>query len=44
MEIGVDESDLVARRLYESLGFSNRSPGGAAPLMYLYELDLHAAP
>ncbi len=40
MEIGVDEPDLVARRLYESLGFSNRSGGGAGPIMHLYELDL----
>ena len=40
MEIGVDEPDLVARRLYESLGFSNRSAGGAGASMYLYELDL----
>jgi GNAT superfamily N-acetyltransferase len=42
MEIGVDEPDLVARRLYESLGFSNRSGGDTGPIMYLYELDLHA--
>ena len=44
MEIGVDEPDLAARRLYESLGFSNRSGGTAGPLMYLYELDLRATP
>lgn len=44
MEIGVDEPDLAARRLYESLGFSNRSGGSAGPLMYVYELDLRAAP
>lgn len=37
MEIGVDEPDLVARRLYESLGFTNRSGGH---LMYLYEREL----
>ena len=43
MEIGVDEPDLAARRLYESLGFSNRSGGSAGPLMYVYELDLRAA-
>jgi GNAT superfamily N-acetyltransferase len=41
MEIGVDEPDHVARRLYESLGFSNRSGGSEGPLMYLYERDLH---
>lgn len=40
MEIGVDEPDHVARRLYESLGFSNRSDGDAGPVMYVYELDL----
>jgi ribosomal protein S18 acetylase RimI-like enzyme len=37
MDIGVDEPDLPARRLYESLGFTNRS-GGA--LMFVYERDL----
>jgi len=40
MEIGVDEPDLIARRLYESLGFSNRASGHDGPLMYVYELDL----
>ena len=39
MDIGVDEPDLAARRLYESLGFSNRS-GGNGPLMYVYEREL----
>ena len=39
MDIGVDEPDLAARQLYESLGFSNRS-GGNGPLMYVYERDL----
>jgi GNAT superfamily N-acetyltransferase len=43
MEIGVDEPDLVARHLYESMGFSNDS-GGSGPVMYLYELDLHPGP
>lgn len=38
MDIGVDEPDHVARRLYESLGFTNRTHGGA--LMYFYERDL----
>jgi ribosomal protein S18 acetylase RimI-like enzyme len=40
MDIGVDEPDLVARRLYESLGFSNRSGGAGGPLMYVYEREL----
>ncbi len=39
MDIGVDEPDQAARRLYESLGFSNRS-GGDGPLMFVYERDL----
>jgi ribosomal protein S18 acetylase RimI-like enzyme len=39
MDIGVDEPDHAARRLYESLGFTNRS-GGDGPLMYVYERDL----
>ncbi len=44
IEIGVDEPDLAARRLYESLGFSNRSGGSAGPIMYVYELDLTETP
>ena len=39
MDIGVDEPDAVARRLYESLGFTNRE-GGDGPVMYVYERDL----
>lgn len=39
MDIGVDEPDLAARRLYESLGFTNRA-GGDGPVMYVYERDL----
>lgn len=44
MDIAVDEPDHAARRLYEGLGFSNRSGGDAGPIMYFYELDLHAEP
>ena len=40
MDIGVDEPDLAARRLYESLGFTNRVGGSDGPLMYVYERDL----
>jgi ribosomal protein S18 acetylase RimI-like enzyme len=40
MDIGVDEPDLAARRLYESLGFTNRAGGADGPLMYVYERDL----
>ena len=39
MDIGVDEPDTAARRLYEGLGFTNRS-GGDGPLMYVYEREL----
>ena len=39
MNIEVDEPDLVARRLYESLGFSNRA-GADGSVMYVYERDL----
>jgi ribosomal protein S18 acetylase RimI-like enzyme len=40
MDIGVDEPDLAARRLYESLGFANRVGGADGPVMYVYERDL----
>ena len=43
MDIGVDEPDLVARRLYESLGFTNRAGGPGGPLMYVYERELGEA-
>jgi GNAT superfamily N-acetyltransferase len=39
MDIGVDEPDLVARRLYESLGFTNKT-GEDGAVMYVYERDL----
>lgn len=40
MDIGVDEPDHVARRLYESLGFTNRTGGPDGDLMYVYEREL----
>jgi GNAT superfamily N-acetyltransferase len=40
MDIGVDEPDVGARRLYESFGFSNRSGGPDGPVMYVYEREL----
>lgn len=40
MDIGVDEPDLVARHLYESFGFTNRTEGGTGPLMFVYERAL----
>jgi ribosomal protein S18 acetylase RimI-like enzyme len=39
MDIGVDEPDLAARRLYESLGFINTA-GEDGPVMYVYEREL----
>lgn len=42
MEICVDEPDTAARRLYESLGFTNRIGGADGPVMFFYELDLRA--
>ena len=40
MDIGVDEPDHAARRLYESLGFTNRTDGADGPLMFFYEREL----
>jgi ribosomal protein S18 acetylase RimI-like enzyme len=40
MDIGVDEPDLAARRLYESLGFTNRVGGAGGAVMYVYEREL----
>lgn len=40
MDIGVDEPDIAARRLYESLGFTNRTGGADGALMYVYERAL----
>jgi ribosomal protein S18 acetylase RimI-like enzyme len=40
MDIGVAETDVAARRLYESLGFTNRGGGDDGPLLYVYERDL----
>ena len=40
MDICVDEPDLPARSLYESLGFTNRSGGPNGALMYFYERGL----
>jgi ribosomal protein S18 acetylase RimI-like enzyme len=40
MDIGVDEPDLAARQLYESLGFTNRVGGPDGPVMFVYEREL----
>ncbi|MGH3437619.1 MAG: GNAT family N-acetyltransferase [Sciscionella sp.] len=39
MDLGTSETDLVARHLYERLGFSHRE-GGNGPLMYCYEREI----
>lgn len=39
IELGTEETDAVARRLYESLGFSNRE-GGNGAVMYFYEREV----
>jgi GNAT superfamily N-acetyltransferase len=40
MDIGVDEPDVAARRLYESFGFTNRTGGETGALMFVYEREL----
>jgi ribosomal protein S18 acetylase RimI-like enzyme len=40
MDLGTSEEDVVARRLYERMGFTNRERGGDGPIMYVYERDL----
>jgi GNAT superfamily N-acetyltransferase len=40
MDIGVDEPDVAARQLYESVGFTNRVGGDDGPVMYVYEREL----
>ncbi len=42
MELGTGEADVVARALYESLGFDNHEhgPGGVSTVSYFYERDL----
>jgi len=40
IELGTSETDVAARRLYESLGFTNRERGPDGPIMYVYERDL----
>jgi ribosomal protein S18 acetylase RimI-like enzyme len=40
MDIGVDEPDVAARHLYESLGFTNRAGAADGPVMYVYEREL----
>jgi ribosomal protein S18 acetylase RimI-like enzyme len=40
IDLGTDETDSVARHLYERLGFTNRSGGGDGPVMFVYERGL----
>ncbi|HEX6445245.1 MAG TPA: GNAT family N-acetyltransferase [Streptosporangiales bacterium] len=40
MDLGTSEDDVAARRLYESLGFTNRESGGEGAVMYVYEREL----
>jgi ribosomal protein S18 acetylase RimI-like enzyme len=40
IELGTAETDLAARALYESLGFSNREGRRDGPVNYYYERDL----
>jgi GNAT superfamily N-acetyltransferase len=40
MDLGTGEDDVVARALYESLGFSNREGRPDGPINYFYEREL----
>jgi ribosomal protein S18 acetylase RimI-like enzyme len=40
IEVGTSDSDVAARALYESLGFSNREGSAHGPVMYFYEREL----
>jgi ribosomal protein S18 acetylase RimI-like enzyme len=40
MELGTSETDKAARKLYESVGFTNREGGPDGPVMFFYEREL----
>ena len=40
IELGTEETDVAARALYESLGFSNRGGKPDGPVSYFYEREL----
>lgn len=40
IDLGTEETDTVARALYESCGFTNRESAPDGPLMFFYERDL----
>jgi ribosomal protein S18 acetylase RimI-like enzyme len=42
IELGTSEDDVVARSLYESMGFTNRERLPDGPIMYFYERELVA--
>ena len=41
IDLGTSESDVAARTLYESAGFTNHEGGPGGPRMLYYERDLH---
>jgi hypothetical protein len=40
MDLGTSEDDVVACKLYESLGFSNHESRPDGPIMYVFEKEL----
>jgi ribosomal protein S18 acetylase RimI-like enzyme len=40
MELGTSETDVAARALYESAGFTNRESNPDGPVMFFYEREL----
>jgi len=40
IQLGTSETDIAARGLYESLGFTNREAKPDGPVMYVYEREL----
>jgi ribosomal protein S18 acetylase RimI-like enzyme len=40
MDLGTSEDDVVARALYERMGFTNREGAADGPVMYVYEREL----
>lgn len=40
MDLGTSEDDVTARKLYESLGFTNHESRPDGPIMYVYEREL----
>ncbi|HUC37913.1 MAG TPA: GNAT family N-acetyltransferase [Acidimicrobiales bacterium] len=40
MDLGTSEDDVVARRLYERMGFTNRERPPDGPIMYVYQRNI----